>query len=188
MKLISYAGVVFTSEGIDKAYIVRGLPGENRTPDLRQRLGSSAEIIGATGSGRTIPCHLRITSKPDERVAEAKLRRILGLLDVQSNEARPLVCQIDVDANNDGVIEGQQQVTVNAVIGSFSWMDRDRAIEITFHTEDSRWFEASVTTETDVVTPATITNPTFASDATGWTKGSDPTDVTSAFKIGRAHV
>ena len=53
--------------------------------------------------------------------------------------------------------------------------------DIAWETTDPCWHAVDVTTETDVVTPATITNPTFASDATGWTKGSDPTNVTSAF-------
>jgi len=60
MKLISYNGFDFAAGGINWAYIVRGLPGENRTPDMSARLGQPAAITGATGSGRPIPCRFTV--------------------------------------------------------------------------------------------------------------------------------
>ena len=52
--------------------------------------------------------------------------------------------------------------------------------DIAWETTDPCWHAVTVTTETDVVTPATITNASFASDATGWTQGTLPASVTAA--------
>jgi hypothetical protein len=181
MRLVSYDGFTFATEGIT-AVPVRGLPGENRTPDLRNRLGSSAAIVGATGSGRPIPCRFYVEGVADEKVIEAMLRRMIGTIDVQSGEARPLVCQIDVDPDNDGDIDGQENVSVDAIIGQWGWVDGGaRMIELTFYATDNRFLYDTPETETGVVTPTAITNPSFASNTTGWTKGSDPANVTSAF-------
>jgi hypothetical protein len=181
MRIVSYDGFTFATEGIT-AVPVRGLPGENRTPDLRNRLGSSAAIVGATGSGRPIPCWFYVEGVADERVVEAMLRRMIGALDVQSGEARPLVCQIDVDPDNDGDIDGQEDVSVDAIIGQWGWVGGDaRMIELTFYATDNRFLYDTTETEANVVAPTAITNPSFATNTTGWTKGSDPANVTSAF-------
>lgn len=53
--------------------------------------------------------------------------------------------------------------------------------DITWETTDPRWHASSIVTESNVVTATAITNPSFATNTTGWTKGADPANITSAF-------
>lgn len=53
--------------------------------------------------------------------------------------------------------------------------------DIAWITTDPLWHSTDVETAAGALTPATITNPTFASNTTGWTQGSLPSGVTAAF-------
>lgn len=143
MRLVSYDGINFATYGVNKAFIIRGMPGVNRFVDMLPRRGGDPIGVGATNAGRPIPCVLAIEPTSlvtDDRVIEHRLRRILGLMNVDSEEARELICEIDVDTDNDGDIDAQVQVSVQAICGPWKWYDGGmRAIEITFEAVSSGW-------------------------------------------------
>src|SRR5215211_3986682 len=99
MKLVSIGGLSLVAYGLagdaDASGIVRGLPGPDRSPNTLERTGAPALIAGIRRGARPIPMILR--GAGNDRAAERAVRRFLGLLDVESDAKRLIVCQMDAD-------------------------------------------------------------------------------------------
>lgn len=161
MRLLSYDGVLFEDLEVTPRPFL-GLPGEQRVADLQPRRGASPLMIGATDSGRPIPV-LFTTDTSDDRIKQARMRRLLSALNVRSDEARALVAEIDLDDNGDGVIDGTATVTVDAICGPWNWWDQGFGIELTFYAVDAVWTETADSTHTELMIDAgndsfTVTN------------------------------
>jgi hypothetical protein len=137
-----------------------------------QRRSANGELIGVTISDRSITAIARHTGGDPFLTWLQVLMSKLNPLDTEPGE---LVMTMD-----DGVTEWHCDAIVNIPSGYTDDRDVDLA-SVTWLTTDPLWHAETLTTETDALGPPTITNPTFLTDTTGWTKGTDPTNVSTTF-------
>lgn len=148
MKLISIGGVALSDYHLAglASGIVRGLPGPDRSPNTLERTGAPALIAGMRRGARPIPIGLWLdpaytgTNAQAERTRELWLRKFLGKLDIESDDARLIVAQIDTDGDNtlDTTVE------CLGVAGPWQWRDDGKGIDITFYSTSAHWFAQSL--------------------------------------------
>lgn len=152
MRAIAYNGVTFSTYGL-VAGVVRGLPGEDRSPNWLARTGTTPLSSGVGRGARPINVFfyldpsLSITETGNtsrDRVAESRMFQLLGALDPNDDTPRPLTVEIDLDTDSNGTIDSTVTTTVNAVIGPYSWRDDDgKMLDVTFYAASPVWRKTS---------------------------------------------
>lgn len=142
------------------------------TPNIVPRLNMPGVITSTTYSERLIQCEFG--NLDVNRDFEEAWSAGLGLLNPMDRDPGELVIQL-----TDGTQWACDAVLSHA--GSVATEGATDVFAVTWITTEPRWRALSVTTDTNVATPMSITNPTFATNTTGWTKGADPSGITSAF-------
>jgi len=155
MRAIAYDGVTFSSYGLS-AGVVRGLPGEDRSPNWLARNGASPLSSGVGRGARPINVFfylnpsLSITetgSTSRESIAESRMLQLLGALDPNDDTPRPLTIEIDLDTDANGTIDSTVTTTVDAVIGPYTWRDSDgKFLDVTFFAASPVFRETSAST------------------------------------------
>jgi hypothetical protein len=147
MRIVSYDGIEFADHNI-KAWFDRALPGPNTSPIWLDQVNSDPQLAGLTRGGRVVPAQF-VNLIPSSVGAndEARLVRLLGLLNPSSSKARTLVVEVDVDTDKDGVADEVAVVQAQAVIGQWSWASGDaKRLTIPFITVSAVWRESEGST------------------------------------------
>jgi len=149
MRAVSFGGVAFNSFGLGFG-IVRGLPGEDRSPSWLQRRGGGPLSAGIGRNGRSIPMqfHAPLAGGVSDDDVEARLLRLLGSLDLSQDDPKPLVAEIDIDTDNDGFVDTTETVSVAAYVGTYAWKDGGaKMLTVTFVTNDPVWRVLTASTD-----------------------------------------
>jgi hypothetical protein len=148
VKLVSIGGVALSDYHLagTASGIVRGLPGPDRSPNTLERTGAPALIAGMRRGARPIPLVLYLdptytgSNAQAERTRELWLRKFLGKLDIESDDPRLIVCQIDTDGDNTLDLT----VECEGVAGGWQWIEEVKGIAITFYGTSAHWFAQSL--------------------------------------------
>jgi hypothetical protein len=171
MQIKSWRGYEFDDDGTDNGIpFDQGRDQWNPIVATVQRRDNPGRIVGVSFSERSITTLFQNRTLPFLTWL-ATLTKNLNPLDTSEGT---LVLEMD-DATLwtcQAVVSRPNGYTDNKDV---AWAS------VTWITTDPLWHADTVTTETDVVTAVAITNPTFATNTTGWTKSADPANVTSAF-------
>jgi hypothetical protein len=172
MRIVSWRGWEPSDDGLWLHLNPSVLGAWNPSFNTVQRTGTTAVVTAVTIGDRIIDCvigNIGTTPRSPQATWLLALER-LNPLDTSPGE---LIVELE-DASQWSV---QAYLTLpgSLVDGTLDNYD------VVFYTTDPVWHAITPETASSVVTATTITNATFATNTTGWTKSSDPANVTSAF-------
>lgn len=168
MQLISYAGVVFATHDFHGGLPWSDARGQwtGRTR-LAPRMGTVPAIAGVEFTERIVRAELLYEGATDVRDA---VDALLGSLNPQSTEPRPLVAQ-----RHDGTLIERQAVLELDIAGIPG--TEPTTLPVRFVSADPVWREQ--TSHTSSLLDAF--NPSFAADLTGWANGPATSGVTRSY-------
>lgn len=173
MHIVSWRGIEFEDYQLDN-----GIPFEigrdQWSPVIAtaDRAGTTSVITDVTFTERTITAWFKTTGTDPLLTWLGTLTSLLNPLDTDEGEL--------VMTPDNGATEWTCRAVVSRPSGYTRYQDVDM-VSVTWLTTDPRWHSDTLETEANVVAPTAITNASFATNTTGWTKSADPANVTSAF-------